>query len=163
MAEQARVYGMADQANRHPPAAQGMRGENRPERLPEYAHNVTLGDGRTVTVAQDSGVAYAEATGRTGRGGGEELEVEFTPERSRDWRWPALFFGLIGVAGGLYAAERARRSGEQRQRFAERAVPARGDVGGGLGDRNVGHQSGIGLRPGGEITDERQIDFQPAR
>lgn len=110
MAEEARVYGMADQANRHPPAAQGMRGENRPERLPEYAHNVTLGDGRTVTVAQDSGVAYAEATGRAGRGEADELEVEFTPEPSRDWRWPALFFGLIGLAGGLYAAERSRRS-----------------------------------------------------
>lgn len=112
MAEEARVYGMADQGNRQPPAPQGMRGENRPERLPEYAHNVTLGDGRTVTVAQDSGVAYAEATGRAGRSEAGELEVEFTPEPSRDWRWPALFFGLIGLAGALYAAERSRRSQE---------------------------------------------------
>jgi hypothetical protein len=111
MAEQPRVYGMADEANRDPPAAQGVRGENRSDRLPEYAHNVTLGGGRTVTVAQDSGVAYAEATGRTGRGASdEEIDIEFTPERSSDWRWPALFFGLIGLAGGLYLSERRRLS-----------------------------------------------------
>ncbi len=113
MAEETRVYGMADQANRHPPATQGMRGENRPERVPDYAHNVTLGDGRTVTVAQDSGVAYAEATGRAGRSSaGDELDVKFTPDASSDWRWPALFFGLVGLAGGLYFAERRRRARE---------------------------------------------------
>lgn len=162
MAEQARVYGMADQENRDPPAAQGLRGENRPGPLEGYAHDVTLGDGRTVTIEQDSGVAFAEATARAGSSD-PQLEVAFTPESASDWRRPALFFGLIAIAGGLYIAERRRRSGEQRQRFDERAVPARGDVGGGLGNRNVGHQSSVGLRPGREVADQRQVDFQPTR
>jgi hypothetical protein len=65
-----RVYGMADQANRDLPAAEGMRGEKpsvRPrEREPDLSHKVTLGDGNTVTVSEGSGVAWAEATGRAG-------------------------------------------------------------------------------------------------
>lgn len=68
---EARVYGMADQANRHPPAAEGMRGEKstqQPEdREAGYEHSVMLGGGRQVLVSEDSGVAYAEATGRAGR------------------------------------------------------------------------------------------------
>ena len=70
MAEEseARVYGMADPANRHPPAAQGMRGERATHGSDDgYQHSVMLGDGREVAVSEDSGVAFAEATGRVKR------------------------------------------------------------------------------------------------
>jgi hypothetical protein len=66
----ARVYGMADPANRDPPAPEGMRGakaETEPRReAPDLSHEVTLDDGRSVTLDEGSGVAYAEATGRAG-------------------------------------------------------------------------------------------------
>jgi hypothetical protein len=120
---EARVYGMADQANRHPPAAQGMRGENSAARTrdhsPEFSHNVTLGDGKRVIVSEGSGVSYAEATGRAGhRADNEELEVEFAPEPSRQRRSPGLplLAGLaaVGVGIGLYAIRWFRHSGERR-------------------------------------------------
>ncbi|NNM76534.1 hypothetical protein HJG53_06415 [Sphingomonas sp. ID1715] len=106
---QARVYGMADQANRHPPAAQGMRGENldRHESDEEFSHAVTLETGKTVAVSEGNGVAFAEATGRVERPEREELFVEFTPEPSADARTPLLIGGLLAVAGvALYAAGR---------------------------------------------------------
>ena len=134
MAEQPRIYGTADQAGRDPPAAQGMRGENRPDDSGEYARTVSLGDGRNVTIEQDSGVAYAEATGAAGRRQQDEVEAAFKHDPTPDWVWPAAFFALIGLAGGRYLADRRRRSGEQRQRFDERAIPAGGDVGDGLAD-----------------------------
>jgi hypothetical protein len=68
--DQVRVYGMADPANRDPPPVQGMRGEKseadpqRPDT--DFTRQVTLDDGRTVTVSEGSGVAYAEETGRAG-------------------------------------------------------------------------------------------------
>lgn len=68
--DQARVYGMPDPANRDPPPAEGMRGE-KAEAAPrhddlDFSHTVALDDGRTVTVSEGSGVAYAEETGRAG-------------------------------------------------------------------------------------------------
>jgi hypothetical protein len=68
--DQARVYGMADPANRDPPPAEGMRGEKAETAPrhddPDFSHTVALDDGRTVTVSEGSGVAYAEETGRAG-------------------------------------------------------------------------------------------------
>lgn len=113
MAEEARVYGMADQANRHPPAAQGMRGENSPERLDGYEHGVTLGDGRKVMVEEASGVAFAEATGRAGRSADGELEIEFAPEERQNIRRVdvpvSTILAAVGVAVGLFLVARARR------------------------------------------------------
>ena len=68
--DQARVYGMADPANRDPPAAEGVRGARAEtggdrESL-DFSHDVALDDGRTVTVSEGSGVSFAEQTGRTG-------------------------------------------------------------------------------------------------
>lgn len=64
------VYGMADQGNRPPPAAQGMRGakaSTRPrERDPDFSHPLVLDNGKAVEVSEGSGVSFAEATGRAG-------------------------------------------------------------------------------------------------
>lgn len=64
------VYGMPDPDNRDPPAAEGMRGakaETEPQRKePDFSHTVALDDGRTATVTEGSGVAFAEQTGRAG-------------------------------------------------------------------------------------------------
>jgi hypothetical protein len=114
---QARVYGMADQANRHPPSAEGLRGEKpstRPRnRDPQFSHAVRLDSGRTVVVSEGSGVAYAEATGRIGGATtAEDLEVEFTAEPRRS-RLPLILGALAaGGAAGLYLAERRRRASE---------------------------------------------------
>ena len=96
---QARVYGMADPANRHPPAAQGMRGEKastRPgERDPEFSRPVTLEGGNTVTVSEGSGVAFAEATGRAGA----------KPNVADDEQeWPRGFGSVPALAGLALAA-----------------------------------------------------------
>jgi hypothetical protein len=120
-----RVYGMADQANRHPPAAQGMRGENSSapaESESEFSHTVTLESGRTVAVSEGNGVAYAEASGRIQvakvRQEPEELEIEFVPEAPLDRhgsRTPLLIGALIAGAGaGLYLADRWLRSRTER-------------------------------------------------
>ena len=118
---QARVYGMADQAHRHPPAAQGMRGENSSS-PPEsddaaFSHTVTLEGGRAVAVSEDNGVAFAEASGKVERPEREELEVEFVPEpaeRSEIGK-PLLIGALLAGAGvALYAADRWLRQRTDR-------------------------------------------------
>lgn len=110
MADETRIYGAPESGSERPPAKQGVRGENRAEPSTDYAHDVSLADGRTVTVTEDSGVAFAEATGRAGRREEpDELEIAFTPDPGRERGWPLLFFGLIGIAGGLYWTERRRR------------------------------------------------------
>ena len=117
---QARVYGMADQANRHPPAAQGTRGEKASTRPgdPEFSHAVTLDSGKQVVVSEGNGVAYAEATGRTAVARNrEELDVEFIPEEasSRASRTPMLIGALVAGAGaGLYLADRWLRGRTDR-------------------------------------------------
>jgi hypothetical protein len=122
MAEEnkARVYGMADQANRHPPAAQGMRGENSSSREggdSGFRHAVTLDTGRTVEVSEGNGVAYAEASGRVERPEREEVEVEFTPEAEErpDFGKPLLIGALLAGAGAaLYVAGRWLRERTDR-------------------------------------------------
>jgi hypothetical protein len=118
---QARVYGMADQANRHPPAAQGMRGENSSAPAEgseaEFSHAVTLESGKRVVVSEGNGVAYAEASGRIPapevRHEPEELEIEFVPSPAerRAPATPLLIGALIaGASAGLYLADRWLRS-----------------------------------------------------
>jgi hypothetical protein len=122
-----RVYGMADQANRHPPPAQGMRGEQAAPGLrardPEFAHMVTLENGKRVPVSEGNGVAYAEAIGRVARPEDRELEIEFVPEEQEKQAVVAtsqrrsgkpLLIGAMaaGVAAGLYLMERFRLSAE---------------------------------------------------
>ncbi|MFD1612547.1 hypothetical protein ACFSCW_12120 [Sphingomonas tabacisoli] len=119
MAEQseARIYGMADQANRDPPPAQGMRGDKASVRAgegdPALSHQLALGDGNTVTISEGSGVAYAEATGRAGLAGPklwlEPVSAE-DDEPARVSLWP-IAAGLLVSAGILaFAAWRMRES-----------------------------------------------------
>jgi hypothetical protein len=110
MAEESevRVYGMADQANRDPPAAEGMRGDKasaRPsERDPALSHQVALGDGNTVTISEGSGVAFVEATGRAGlaeaKPSGETNDDDNVSARGFD---PILLFAGLAVAAGIIA------------------------------------------------------------
>ncbi len=63
-----RIYGSADPDNRQPPAEQGLRGE---QGTPEPArddltHDEILPDGRSVEIAEQSGPAFAEVTGKAG-------------------------------------------------------------------------------------------------
>ena len=110
MSNEPRVYGMADQANRHPPAQQGLRGERSANSVqdPEFSHAVTLDGGKRVVVSEGNGVSYAEATGRVTRPEPpQELEVEFTPEplpeTGHTSRTPLLIGALaVGAAAGLY-------------------------------------------------------------
>lgn len=109
---QARVYGMADQANRHPPAAQGMRGEKATvaeSRDEDFSHKVTLDSGRTIEVSEGNGVAYAEASGKVAKLEPQELKVEWVPEpeRAPEISKPLLIGALLAAAGvALYAADR---------------------------------------------------------
>lgn len=117
-----RVYGMADQDNRDPPPAQGMRGEQSAPgpraNDPEFCHMVTLENGKRVPVAEGNGVAFAEASGRIARPEDRELQVEFVPEETgqsaavaRRSRAPLLIGALtVGAAAGVYLIERLRRS-----------------------------------------------------
>ena len=119
---QARVYGMADQANRHPPAAQGMRGENSTSPSEgsdsEFRHTVALESGRTVEISEGNGVAYAEASGKIERPQRDELEVQFIPEEPQrtDVSKP-LLIGALFAAGGaaLYVADRWLRERTERR------------------------------------------------
>jgi hypothetical protein len=127
MVEKPHIYGAADEADRDPPAAQGIRGENRSDETSGYAHDLTLGDGRKVTVEQASGVAFAEATGAAGRREPDGPEVELVPDATPEWLWPAAFFGLIALAGGLYFAERRRRPAVRFDQRSGEISPAGSD------------------------------------
>lgn len=130
MAEETRVYGMADQANRHPPAAQGVRGEKastQPEtRHPEFSHSVTLDSGKTVVVSEGNGVAYAEATGRIAKPEPEEMEIKFVPEerRRRSAATPLLLGAVFtGAGAALYFADQwLRRRTERTDRPQDHAT-----------------------------------------
>jgi len=137
-----RVYGMADQANRHPPASQGMRGEQAAPgpraRDPEFAHMVTLENGKRVPVSEGNGVAFAEASGRIARAEDREIEVEFVPEEREEVAPPPpaqahrrsrkpLLVGAVaaGAAAGIYLIERLRRSTDTQAAPWPRPVPMR--------------------------------------
>lgn len=61
-----RIYGAPDPDNRQPTPEQGLRGEQgaaEPMR-DDLAHVATLPDGGTIEIEEQSGVAFAEVTGR---------------------------------------------------------------------------------------------------
>ena len=104
--DQARVYGMADPANRDPRPAEGTRGakaETGADREAlDFSHDVTLEDGRRVTVSEGSGVAFAEETGRAGLA--EAKPWRDTRVRDEDARSvPLLPMLAVAAAAGIIA------------------------------------------------------------
>jgi hypothetical protein len=103
---EARVYGMADQANRDPPATAGVRGEqatDRPDAAnPALKRVVTLDSGRLVEVREDSGVGWAEAAGRSGLANqattSPQLAATATPTPQ-----PPLLPLILALAAGVVA------------------------------------------------------------
>jgi len=72
--DRARIYGAPDPDQQQPPPEQGLRGEQSGARegRPGLAHTERMPDGREILVEEDSGTAFAEVTGRAGRGEGAE-------------------------------------------------------------------------------------------
>lgn len=164
---EARVYGMADQANQPPPAAQGVRGEKAAagDADADYRHEVTLDGGKQIAVTEDSGVAYAEATGRAGlsRRPAPERRVERGREPLSAPNELPLMIGLAISVGILALTIWRLRSGEQGESPRHDRVPPRGVVRDSFGNGNVWDQPGIGFRPVREIADQGQVHFQSAR
>jgi hypothetical protein len=163
---EARVYGMADQANRHPPAAQGLRGEKAAADETGYRHEVMLDDGRQVSVAEESGVAFAEATGRAGRARpAKPATAKMEPPNRRVAVANALplIIGLAVSAVILALTGWQLRSAKQGKRARQDGVASGGDIGDAVGNGNVWDQPGIGFRPTREIADQGEVHFQPAR
>ena len=115
---EARVYGMADQANRDPPAAQGLRGEQpttRPDRAnPALKRVVTLDSGRLVELREDSGVGWAEAEGRAGLADQGEIRPDLPPSPAPS-RGAGIGLMLLALAGGLAAGALASRAGRTQR------------------------------------------------
>lgn len=67
--DRARVYGAPDPDQQQPPPEEGFRGEESGARegRPDLAHTEHAPDGRDIVVEEESGTAFAEVTGRTGR------------------------------------------------------------------------------------------------
>jgi len=117
------LYGTADQADRDPPAAQGLRGEKSTQ-LPGdmdsgYRHQVTLDNGRRVEVTEESGVAFAETTGRAGLLADrphlepvEDARVEPSRTRLSAPQATPLLVGAVVSAALLALALWRRRSGK---------------------------------------------------
>jgi hypothetical protein len=163
---EARVYGMADPANRQPPAAQGIRGEKSASDETGYRHAVTLGDGRQVAVAEESGVAFAEATGRAARvRPAPPPKTRPGPVSNRGGVRNSLpmILGLAVSAAILGVTAWQLRSAKQGQRPRHDGVASGHDVGDAVGNGDVGEEAGIGFRPAREIADQGQVDFEPAR
>jgi hypothetical protein len=163
---EARVYGMSDQANRHPPAAQGMRGEKAAADETGYRHEIMLDNGKQVGVAEESGVAFAEATGRAGRSRpakptNAEMEPPHKPVAVANAL--PLIIGLAVSAVILALTGWQLRSAKQGKRARQDGVASGGDVGDAVGNGNVWDQPGIGFRPAREIADQGEVYFQPAR
>lgn len=100
-----RLYGTADPENNQTPPAGGMRGEGNaiPEGTDEsLTHEMTSSDGRVLTLEEQSGVSFVEASGRAGeRAGSAE------PVRSSGPGWGTL---LLAGALGFLLGRRAARS-----------------------------------------------------
>ena len=61
------LYGTPDPKSEEPAPENGLHGEDKAAgEHPEFRHQETLEDGRTVMVEEQSGVAFAEAMGTTG-------------------------------------------------------------------------------------------------
>lgn len=113
----ARVYGMSDPANREPPAAEGMRGEQATERPrdanPALKRVVALDSGRLVEVREDSGVGWAEAAGRAGLASPDATApgASATPRAQ-----PPLLPMLLALGGGIVAGTLALGLGARARR-----------------------------------------------
>ena len=66
--DRARIYGAPDTDQQQPPPEQGFRGEQSGARegRADLAHTERTPDGRKIVLEEDSGTAFAEATGRAG-------------------------------------------------------------------------------------------------
>jgi len=66
--DRARIYGAPDTDQQQPPPEQGFRGEQSGARegRPDLAHAERTPDGRKIVLEEDSGTAFAEATGGAG-------------------------------------------------------------------------------------------------
>ena len=156
-----RVYGMADQDNREPPATQGLRGERTPdEGAPELERLVALGDGDVVRIEEESGVGFAEETGRAGLVEPTRAWIEPEPQREPDAETRAVaappryavLYGWLTAAVGLLVAAVAIRSRQQRQRTVQRGVAPADHVGQAVVDSYVGVDPRVGGASGGKIS-----------
>lgn len=99
-----RLYGTADPENNQTPPAGGMRGEGNaiPDGNDEaLTHEMTSSDGHVLTLEEQSGVSFVEASGRAGgRSGAAE------PMRSPRQPWGTLL--LAGALGFLLGRRAAR-------------------------------------------------------
>lgn len=126
MAEEkdARVYGMADQANRFPPPSEGLRGEQsstRPDSAnPALKRLVTLDSGRLVELREESGVGWAEAEGRAGLA--DQGDIRFDTPAPRPHARYGLPLMLLALLGGLAAGALASRAGRARRARDPRAA-----------------------------------------
>jgi hypothetical protein len=99
-----RLYGTADPQNNQSPPAGGMRGEG--NAIPEGAdasltHEMRSSDGRVLTLEEQSGVSFVEASGRAG-----ERASAAGPVRSSGPGWGTLL--LAGALGFLLGRGAAR-------------------------------------------------------
>ncbi|MBB3345740.1 hypothetical protein [Sphingomonas sp. BK069] len=102
-----RLYGTADPENNQTPPAGGMRGEGNaiPEGSDEsLTHEMTSSDGRVLTLDEQSGVSFVEASGRAG-----ERASAAEPVRSAGPGWGTLL--LAGTLGFLLGRRATRPRG----------------------------------------------------
>lgn len=102
-----RLYGTADPENNQTPPAGGMRGEGNaiPEGTDEsLTHDIVSSDGRTLTLEEQSGVSFVEASGRAG-----EPARAAEPVPRSEPRWSMLL--LAGALGFLWGRRAARPRG----------------------------------------------------
>jgi hypothetical protein len=100
-----RLYGTADPENNQTPPAGGMRGEGdaTPAGTDEsLTHEMVSSDGRTLTLEEQSGVSFVEASGRTG-----ERPIAAAPMRGAGPDWGAL---VLAATFGFLLGRRAARS-----------------------------------------------------
>ena len=73
-----RIYGTPDPDNQTPPAEQGLRGEQgTPEPIrSDLTHEETMPDGSRIEIAEQSGPAFAEVTGKAGGSNPDETHPD---------------------------------------------------------------------------------------
>ena len=104
-----RLYGTADPENDQAPPAGGMRGEG--NATPEDAgqsltHEITSSDGRTLTLEEQSGVSFVEASGPAS---GRSTKMEAVRVPGPDWG-TLLLAGALGFLLGQRAARPRREA-----------------------------------------------------
>ncbi len=102
-----RLYGTADPENNQTPPASGMRGEGHAiheDTDESLTHEMTSSDGRVLTLEEQSGVSFVEASGRAG-----ERASAAEPVRGAGPGWGTL--PLAGTLGFLLGRRVARPRG----------------------------------------------------